>query len=72
MPVVIKEPVMDELRERIVELEIRYTHQADLIEELNVELTHANKRIDQLEREAKVVRDMLGRLQPEMTESPDE
>jgi uncharacterized coiled-coil protein SlyX len=33
---------MDELTERIVELEIRYTHQASLVEELNVELTSAN------------------------------
>jgi uncharacterized coiled-coil protein SlyX len=33
---------MDELTERIVALEIRYTHQASLLEELNVELTLAN------------------------------
>ncbi len=63
---------MEELKERIVELEIRFTHQADLIEELNVELTAANMRIDKLEREAKAMRDMLGSMQPEMTESPDE
>ncbi len=63
---------MEELKERIVELEIRFTHQADLVEELNVELTAANMRIDKLERETKAMRDMLGSMQPEMTQSPDE
>ena len=63
---------MDELRERIIELEIRYAHQNNLIEELNTELTSANMRIDQLERETKMMREMLGNLQPEMTQSPDE
>ncbi|NIQ11702.1 MAG: SlyX family protein [Gammaproteobacteria bacterium] len=63
---------MDELRERIIELEIRYAHQNNLIEELNTELTRANMRIDQLERETKMMREMLGNLQPEMTQSPDE
>jgi SlyX protein len=67
-----KEIVMDELRERIIELEIRYAHQNNLIEELNTELTSANMRIDQLERETKMMREMLGNLQPEMTQSPDE
>lgn len=33
---------MDELMERIVGPEIRYTHQANLVEELNVELPSAN------------------------------
>jgi SlyX protein len=67
-----KEIAMDELRERIIELEIRYAHQNNLIEELNAELTSANMRIDQLERETKMMREMLGNLQPEMTQSPDE
>ena len=63
---------MDELQERIIELEIRYTHQSNMIEELNSELTTANMRINQLERESKAMREMLGSLQPEMTQSPDE
>ena len=63
---------MDELRERIIELEIRYTHQANLIEELNAELTSANRRIDQLERDARIMREMLSGLQPELAQSPDE
>lgn len=63
---------MDELTGRIIELEIRYTHQVSLVEELNVELTSANSRIDQLEREVKALREMLGSMGPELTESPDE
>lgn len=63
---------MDELRSRIVELEIRYTHQNDMVEELNTELTSANARIDRLERQVKAVHEMLGTLGPELTQSPDE
>lgn len=63
---------MDEMTNRIVELEIRYTHQHSLVEELNVELTTANMRIDQLEREVKALRDMVGSLGPELIQSPDE
>jgi SlyX protein len=63
---------MDELKERIVELEIRYTHQLSLVEELNMELTSANARIDRLERQVRAMRDMLGSMGPELTESPDE
>ncbi len=63
---------MDELRSRIVELEIRYTHQNDMVEELNTELTSANARIDRLEHQVKAVHEMLGTLGPELTQSPDE
>ena len=63
---------MDKLNERIVELEIRFTHQNHLVEELNTELTSANDRIDRLEREVGAMREMLGTMGPELTESPDE
>jgi len=63
---------MNELTERIVELEIRYTHQNQLIEELNSELTVSNNRIDRLEREVGALREMLGSMGPELTQSPDE
>ena len=63
---------MDELTGRIVELEIRYTHQLSLVEELNVELTSANARIARLERQVRAMQDMLGSLGPELTQSPDE
>ena len=63
---------MEELRESIIELEIRYAHQESTVEELNVELTLANARIDNLERKIKAMHEMLGSLGPELTESPDE
>ncbi len=63
---------MDELTERIVELEIRYTYQANLIEELNIELTAANGRIDQLENRIRALYEMLGSIEPAPTLSPDE
>lgn len=63
---------MNELTERVVELEIRYTQQLCLVEELNVELTSANARIDRLERQVKAMHDMLGSLGPDLTQSPDE
>ena len=66
------EVVMDEMNERIVELEIRYTHQLSLVEELNTELTTANARIDRLERQVMAMHEMVGTLGPELTESPDE
>lgn len=66
------EVVMDELKERIIELEIRYTHQNSVVEELNTELTLANARIDRLERQVMGMHEMLGSLGPELTQSPDE
>lgn len=63
---------MNELIERIVELEIRYAHQSSLVEELNVELTAANGRIDKLEREVRSLRDSFRSLEPDLSESPDE
>ncbi len=63
---------MEELRERIIELEIRYAHQNSTVEELNTELTTANARIDHLERKVRAMQEMIGSLGPELTESPDE
>ena len=63
---------MDQLTERIVELEIRFSHQNHLVEELNVELTASNNRINRLEREVGALREMLGGMGPELTQSPDE
>ncbi|MDH3999090.1 MAG: SlyX family protein [Desulfuromonadales bacterium] len=63
---------MDELKERVIELEIRYAHQSALVEELNVELTAANSRINQLERDVNAMRDMMKGLEPDFIESPDE
>ena len=63
---------MEELRERIIELEIRYAHQNIMVEELNTELTSAHARIDHLERKIRAMHEMLGSMGPELTESPDE
>ena len=64
---------MDELKERLLELEIRYTHQAQLIEELNEVLTDACDRISRLELENRSLRDQLRQVTTDdYTLSPDE
>jgi len=64
---------MDELKERLLELEIRYTHQAQLIEELNEVLTDACTRISRLELENRSLRDQLRHVTTDdYTLSPDE
>ena len=64
---------MDELKERLLELEIRYTHQAQLIEELNEVLTDACARISRLELENRSLRDQLRQVTADdYTLSPDE
>jgi SlyX protein len=61
-----------ELQERLDELEIRFTHQARLIDELNSEIVGCNLRLSRLERENSSFREMLQSLAPTLTESPDE
>ncbi len=63
---------MDELQERITELEIRFAHQAQLIDELNEVVTECNQRLAGLERENRSVLEMLRSLAPTLQESPDE
>lgn len=63
---------MKELQERLNELEIRFTHQARLIDELNSEIVACNQRLSRLERENRSFREMLQSLAPTLTESPDE
>jgi SlyX protein len=63
---------MDELRQRVDELEIRYTHQGRMLEELNLVVAENAQRIARLERELVHYREMLGSLAPGMIESPDE
>ena len=64
---------MDELSERLIDLEIRYTHQAQLLDELNAVLTGACARIDRLEQENGRLRDQLRLLAADdFTLSPDE
>jgi SlyX protein len=61
-----------ELLERLNELEIRFTHQARIVDELNSELFDCNQRLSRLERENRSFREMLQSLAPTLTESPDE
>lgn len=64
---------MNELKERLVELEIRYTQQAQLIEELNEVLTDACARIGRLEVENRSLRAQLRQsTSDDYTLSPDE
>lgn len=64
--------MLDELQDRMTELEIRFSHQTQLVDELNEVVTDCNMRIAQLERENQQLREMLKSLSPEMEESPDE
>lgn len=64
---------MDDLRERLIDLEIRYTHQAQLLDELNDVLAGACARIDRLEQENGRLRDQLRLMATDdFTLSPDE
>lgn len=63
---------MDELQERLIELEIRFSHQALLLEELNAVVTESALRIDSLERDNRQLRETLRGLAPQLNESPDE
>lgn len=55
---------MKELQDRLTELEIRFTHQARIIEELNHKLTDCNQRLSRLERENRSFREMLQKPGP--------
>jgi SlyX protein len=63
---------LEELRERLTELEIRFTHQNRLIDELNDEVAQCSRRIAGLERQNRALRASLKSLAPELQESPDE
>jgi len=67
------EVAMDNLHDRLVDLEIRYTHQVKLLEELNDVLTGACARIDRLELENRQLREQLRLMAADdYTLSPDE
>ncbi len=63
---------MSDLDERLIDLEVRFSHQAHLLDELNDELTKATARIDRLVKEVAMLREMMGSLAPQMEVSPDE
>ncbi len=63
---------MDEIKQRLTDLEIRSTYQEELIDELNLIVTDCNLQIQRLGRENTRLREMMRSLAPEMPESPDE
>jgi len=64
--------MLKELQDRITELEIRFSHQAQTIDELNDVVTDCNQRISRLQKENRQLQEMIKNLSPEMEESPDE
>ncbi|OEU70152.1 MAG: hypothetical protein BA864_02050 [Desulfuromonadales bacterium C00003093] len=64
--------MLEELQERVTNLEIRFSHQTQLIDELNEVLTDCNLRIDRLSRENQQLREIINTFSPELIESPDE
>ncbi len=64
--------MLEELQERVTELEIRFSHQTQLLDELNEVLTDCNQRIDRLSKENQRLRETVSTLAPALEESPDE
>jgi len=62
----------DELQERLTELEIRFSHQALQVEELNDVVIECHKRIDHLVKENQRLMKMMENLAESLEESPDE
>jgi len=64
---------VDDCSKRVIDLEIRYSHQARLLEELNEVLTDACARVERLEQENRRLREQLRLLAvDDYTLSPDE
>ena len=63
---------MSETEERLTNLELKFMEQAKLVEELSDELAVCHRRIDDLARENKSLREMVSNLEPESEASPDE
>lgn len=63
---------MNQNEERLNELELRYMGQERLLEELSDEVALCHKRLDELERQNRSLKEMLQTLAPETEESPDE
>lgn len=56
----------------MTELEIRFSHQSLLVDELNEVVADCNLRIERLIKENRQLREMIKGLQPQLEESPDE
>ncbi len=64
--------MLEELQDRITELEIRFSHQMHLVDELNGVVIECNLRIDRLSKENQRLREAVSTLSPALEESPDE
>ncbi len=63
---------MEEIIKRLTDLEMRFTYQEEVIEDLNQIVTDCNLQIQRLGRDNLKFKEMLQSLAPEMSESPDE
>lgn len=63
---------MEEFKQRLIDLEMRFTFQEELIEDLNQVVTDCSLQIQRLNRENSSLREMVRSLAPELPESPDE
>jgi SlyX protein len=63
---------MENHEERVMELEIRYAHQEQIVEDLSAIVAEFGRRIAALERENRNIKEMLSALAPSTPESPDE
>ena len=64
--------MLEELQDRITELEIRFSHQMQIVDELNEVVIECNLRIDRLNKENQRLREAVSTLSPALEESPDE
>jgi SlyX protein len=60
------------VEERLIELEIRSTHQERIIEELNEIVCRQEQAIERLERDLSLLREQVQQLQPSMNATIDE
>ena len=63
---------MEEIKQRLIDLEMRFSFQEEVIEELNKVVTDCNLQIQRLGRENTNLREMMRSLAPDLPESPDE
>ncbi|MBE0500379.1 MAG: SlyX family protein [Desulfuromonadales bacterium] len=63
---------MEQIEKRLIELELRYMSQEQTVEELSDEVALCHKRLNELERQNRSLREMVQNLAPEAIESPDE
>jgi uncharacterized coiled-coil protein SlyX len=66
------EVIMKRDEERLNELELRYMGQEQIIEELSDEVALVHRRLDELERQNRSLREMVQNMAPDSEESPDE